>query len=302
MTLISIRSQYSSVGKLTRVLPNKDRHNTHSSLPQRETHTCVAPRGCSRQRRRAQSFTHASPPFTSLRFPKCLRNCRQPHPAEIRGQQHRAGTHTGSGSKARAPGKARAGLALLPTPNCAGGGGGAALGKETRRDSNQTPRWNKSARAGGHRGGRLLPPGNGAEGEGARREQPGPGKHAPSPARAGESQPVPAVSQCPGEEAACRGRRSPRSPAGPLPPGPRPARNLEGRNSAHPLSDGGTGSPSQLSPQHPFARPPAPYLGAALGRALHSHLLPRVCQLRQGHLPRPTPAASALRVPATQRR
>lgn len=45
----------------------------------------------------------------------------------------------------------------------------------------------------------------GAEGEGASREQPGPVKHALSPG-AGESRPVPAMSQCPGEEAARWGR------------------------------------------------------------------------------------------------
>lgn len=63
---------------------NKDRHNAHSPLPQRETHIAWRP-GMFPATRRAQSFTRASPPSTSLRFPERLRNCREPHPAEIRG-------------------------------------------------------------------------------------------------------------------------------------------------------------------------------------------------------------------------
>lgn len=165
------------------------------------------------------------------------------------------------------------------------------------------------------------------KGKGASREQPGPVKRAPERGEeggGGESRPVPALRQCPGEEAARRGRPGGRRRRSPCPAPPPPAQRpgapsrpaaprppTRGGGAARPelprretlpvpsRGGGGGGSPgpvlsSQLSPR------PAPYLGAALGRALHSHLLPRVRQLRQGHLPRRVPAASALRLSHTE--
>lgn len=86
-------------------------------------------------------------------------------------------------------------------------------------------------------------PEKGAEGEGASREQPCPVKHAPSPG-AGESRPVPAVSQCPREEAARRGR-----PAG---------------ANAHPERPGGSAPRSAPFPRRatvPRLLPPPPREG-----------------------------------------
>lgn len=98
---------------------------------------------------------------------------RQPHPAQIRGQRHPGGDgppppqgeqrqDEGTGQGEGRPWVSRPVPSPAPPPPTSGwacGGGGAAPGRETRRDSNQTPRWNKSARVGRRRRSRLLPPG-----------------------------------------------------------------------------------------------------------------------------------------------